>query len=191
MLQLQVIGNLGADAEVKTVNGKSFLSFNIGHNDTYTDQQGNKHESTTWVQCAMNGSYEKLQQYLTKGKTVFAEGPCNVRVYSSPKLRQMVGGLSMTVTNIRLVGGESDAVPRTLSTMNGHIYYTQKQFKLSANDTDSLLSMGQSNATLLDKRGQKYTLLKDGTILPPSPAPATDEVHDVNENQNSNGDLPF
>lgn len=191
MLQLQVIGNLGADAEVKNINGKSFLSFNIGHNDSYTDQHGNKHESTIWVQCAMNGNYDKLAQYLTKGKTVFAEGPCNVRVYSSPKLRQMVAGLSMTVTNIRLVGGESDAVPRTLATENGHIYYTQKQFKLSANDTASLLSMGQSSATLLDKRGQKYTLLTDGTILPPSPAPATDEAPAVNETQESNEDLPF
>ena len=31
MLKAQVIGNLGADAEVKSSNGKQFVSFRVAH----------------------------------------------------------------------------------------------------------------------------------------------------------------
>ena len=31
MLQLEVIGNIGNDAEIKEFNGKKYVSFNVAH----------------------------------------------------------------------------------------------------------------------------------------------------------------
>lgn len=85
MLELTIIGNLGADAEVKEYNGNRFLSFRVAHTDSYTDGQGVKHEKTTWVGCTKNiyGDREtKLTQYLKKGTQVFVRGDLSVGTYN-------------------------------------------------------------------------------------------------------------
>ena len=49
MLQLQIIGNLGADAQVQDFNGKKAVCFNVAHTDRWTDDNQTKHETTTWA----------------------------------------------------------------------------------------------------------------------------------------------
>lgn len=45
MFRGEIIGNLGADAEVKVSNGSKFVTMRIAHSDVYKDEQGNKHEN--------------------------------------------------------------------------------------------------------------------------------------------------
>ena len=45
MLKLVIIGNLGADAELRNANGAQFLSFRVAHSDRWTDR--NSGEVTT------------------------------------------------------------------------------------------------------------------------------------------------
>ena len=54
MFKCEVIGNLGADAQIKGENGKQFIAFNVAHTDKWTDEAGQQHEETTWVQCIIN-----------------------------------------------------------------------------------------------------------------------------------------
>ena len=70
MLQLEIIGNLGADAQVMTSNGKPFVSFNVAHTERWQGEDGVKHEQTQWVSGALNGDGGNLLQYLKKGTTV-------------------------------------------------------------------------------------------------------------------------
>ena len=51
MIKLQVIGNLGKDAVVNNVNGKSVINFNVAHTERYKDAQGVQKDRTTWVDC--------------------------------------------------------------------------------------------------------------------------------------------
>ena len=37
MIKLQVIGNLGKDAVVNNVNGKSVINFNVAHTERFKD----------------------------------------------------------------------------------------------------------------------------------------------------------
>ena len=52
MIKLQVIGNLGKDGTVNTVNGKNVINFSVAHTEKYRDAQGTQKERTTWVECA-------------------------------------------------------------------------------------------------------------------------------------------
>ena len=48
MIKLQVIGNLGKDALVNNVNGKTVINFNVAHTERFKDAQGNQKDRTTW-----------------------------------------------------------------------------------------------------------------------------------------------
>lgn len=101
MLRLQVIGNLGADAEKKEANGRAFVSFRVAHSEKRADGT----EVTTWVACAMNGDGGRVFEYLKKGVKVWVEGRPRIRTYSSPKTHQIEAGIDLSVDTLELCGG--------------------------------------------------------------------------------------
>ena len=113
MLQAIVIGNLGANAEVKTANGREFTTFRIAHTDRWKDEAGQVHESTTWVDIIMNDR-PKVLEYLKKGQMVYVQGNITLRVYSSQKDRCMKAGLTVNASKVELLGGRGDEVPAYL-----------------------------------------------------------------------------
>lgn len=113
MLQTICIGHLGGDAEFKQSNGKEFSTFRLAHTDRWTDDAGQTHESTTWVDCIMNGRPNVIE-YLKKGQLVYVSGSATLRVYSSPKERCMKAGLTINVRQVELLGGKNDDVPNVL-----------------------------------------------------------------------------
>lgn len=113
MLQAICIGHLGGDAEFKQSNGKEFSTFRLAHTDRWTDDAGQTHESTTWVDCIMNGRPNVIE-YLKKGQLVYVSGSATLRVYSSPKERCMKAGLTINVRQVELLGGKNDDVPNVL-----------------------------------------------------------------------------
>ncbi len=66
MIKLQVIGNLGKDCIVNTVNGKNVINFSVAHTEKYKDAQGNPKERTTWVECAYWTDRTGIAPYLKK-----------------------------------------------------------------------------------------------------------------------------
>lgn len=129
MQKLQVIGNLGADAELREKNGKKFVTFRIADTQKWTDDAGNVTESTTWISCIMQGDGGGVLQFLKQGVKVFVDGRPSYRVYSSPKLREMVAGVDLSVLSIELCGGSSDDVPRRLvDPASGALVETKKLY---------------------------------------------------------------
>jgi single-strand DNA-binding protein len=108
MIKMQVIGNLGKDCVVNTVNGKNVINFTVAHTEKYKDSQGVNQEKTTWVDCAYWTDRTALSPYLTKGKQVFVEGTPEVRSFTR---QDGTGGasLSLRVREIQLLGGRSEA----------------------------------------------------------------------------------
>lgn len=113
MFQTIVIGNLGADAEVKSVNGKEFTTFRVAHSDRWKDEQGQSHENTQWIDCAMSGR-PNVVEYLRKGTMVYVSGSAQLRTYSSQKDRCIKAGITINVRSIELIGGKPDPVPSRL-----------------------------------------------------------------------------
>jgi single-strand DNA-binding protein len=112
MIKLQIVGNLGKDCIVKEVNGQNVINFSVAHTERYKDRQGNQKERTTWVECAYWTDKTAVAQYLTKGKTVYAEGSPEAEAYMN-KDNQAAATLRMRVQNIQLLGGSGgDAQPQ-------------------------------------------------------------------------------
>lgn len=109
MIKMEIIGNLGADAEVKVYNGNKFVSFRVAHTDKWVDQQaGVISTQTTWVSCSLNGDGGALTPYLKKGTKVFLRGTPNFVTYSSPKTHKMEAGVNLFVREIELCGGHQE-----------------------------------------------------------------------------------
>ena len=104
MIKMQVIGNLGKDCVVNTVNGKNVINFTVAHTEKYKDSQGNPQEKTTWVDCAYWTDRTAVAHYLTKGKQVFVEGQPEVRSYTRQD-GTAGASLSMRVRELQLIGG--------------------------------------------------------------------------------------
>lgn len=164
MLQFLVIGNLGADAEVKEANGRKFVSFNVAHTDVWTDDAGTKHENTMWVSCALNGDGGNLLPYLKRGACVFVQGRGSVRVYSSPTQRAMVGGLNISVDKVELVGGRVDDVPRELIAEGGALLRTYKAYYLDPQEYAKVPKNADLGCMMVDRRGQQYQISPEGWI---------------------------
>lgn len=108
MIKMQVIGNLGKDCVVNTVNGKNVINFTMAHTEKYKDSQGVNQEKTTWVDCAYWTDRTAISPYLTKGQLVFVEGTPEVRTFTR---QDGTGGasLSLRVREVQLLGGKSNS----------------------------------------------------------------------------------
>lgn len=119
MFTAQVIGNLGADAELKTINGKVYLTFRVAHSEKFTKQDGSQIEETTWISC-ITSQFTSLHQYLKRGQKVFVSGDCKASIVWKPKTRENVVGLSINVRSIELCGGsKQDDIPPMLYDEDG------------------------------------------------------------------------
>ena len=107
MIKLQVIGNLGKDCVVNTVNGKNVINFTVAHSEKYRDSQGNNQEKTIWVDCAYWTDRTAVSPYLTKGTQVFVEGSPEVRSFTRQD-GTAGASLSLRVREVQLLGSKSD-----------------------------------------------------------------------------------
>ncbi len=108
MIKMQIIGNLGKDCVVNTVNGKNVINFTVAHTEKYKDSQGNLQEKTTWVDCAYWTDRTAVAQYLTKGKQIFAEGQPEARSFQRND-GTPGSSLSLRVREVQLLGGKGDS----------------------------------------------------------------------------------
>lgn len=110
MIKMQVIGNLGKDCVVNTVNGKNVINFTIAHTEKFKDSQGINQERTTWVDCAYWTDRTSISPYLTKGKQVFVEGTPEVRSFTRQDGTNGAS-LSLRVREVQLLGGKDGGTP--------------------------------------------------------------------------------
>ena len=107
MIKMQVIGHLGKDCIVNTVNGKNVINFTVAHSEKYRDSQGNNQEKTTWVDCAYWTDRTAVAPYLQKGTQVFVEGTPEVRSFTR---NDGTTGASLTlrIREVQLLGRKGD-----------------------------------------------------------------------------------
>jgi single-strand DNA-binding protein len=107
MLQVEVIGNLGSDAEIKEFGGKKYVSFNVAHSDVSKDQQGNRVEQTTWVSILWYGDGGGLFQYLKRGSKVFVRGRQKVKLYAD-KNGNAQFAINVNASEVQLCGSKGE-----------------------------------------------------------------------------------
>lgn len=96
MFKTQLIGNLGADAQIYD-GEKPFIAFSVA------DQN---QDNPTWVQCTYSFKPEngipKLLEYLKKGKKVYVEGRIHAKAFLGKETNEPCASLGLYVDKIEL-----------------------------------------------------------------------------------------
>lgn len=164
MLKAELIGNLGADAEIKSGEGYSFVSMRIANTEKWKAEDGTEHTDTQWIDVVYSKTDSGLLPFLKSGVKVFVRGFVRLRVYSSQKDRKMKAGLTINATEIELCGGSSDVVPRQLVIPEtGDIVDVAKYYQANV---DTSKWKKDDTGYLVDKAGNQYELRKGGWVAP-------------------------
>lgn len=164
MLKVELIGNLGADCEIKESNGSKFVTMRVAHTNKYKKEDGYEVEQTTWVDVTMNNSDSKVIPFLKAGVKVFVRGNASLRVYSSQKDRCMKAGLTINAVEVELCGGMSELVPKQLVVPEtGALVDVKKYYQA---DIDTSKFKKDDAGYLNDTKGNRYLLVKGGWVSP-------------------------
>jgi single-strand DNA-binding protein len=113
--KIMLIGNLGADPEVRTTNnGSRVASFSVATSRQWTTQGGEKQEKTEWHRCVAwntsrgTGLADTIEKYLKKGDRVYVEGRIEYRSYED-KEKQTKYITEVNVRELVMLSGRSDA----------------------------------------------------------------------------------
>lgn len=164
MLQAILIGNVGADATYQEKDGRKFTTFRVAHNDRWTDQAGQTHNNTTWVDCILN-DHPKVAEFLKQGTQVAIIGNVSLRVFSSEKDRCMKAGMTINVRNVELLGGQTDPVPARLYDANG-----------LQHDVNKFYHTNVASTQLMSQRGAQFAVDANGWVSPVQPTPQPQAV---------------
>lgn len=151
-----IIGNLGGNAESRTENGKSFVTFRVADTQRTVDADGVVHESTSWVSCLLNGDAKGLLPYLVKGQKVCVIGDASVRTYHSKVQHSLVAGVNLFVRQIELIGSKPDTIPGYLFDEQGREVRVTKFF----------YAADFTSCSLFDKSGNEYVVDNMGWVCP-------------------------
>ena len=174
MLKVELIGNLGADCEIKESNGSKFVTMRVAHTSKYKKEDGSEVEQTTWVDVTMNNTESKVIPFLKAGVKVFVRGSASLRVYSSQKDRCMKAGLTINAVEVELCGGMYELVPKQLVVPETGALVNITKFYQANIDTSKFKK--EDVGYLNDLKGNRYMLIKGGWVTPV-----------VEENANGNG----
>jgi single-strand DNA-binding protein len=108
MIVSEIIGNLGADAEIRDFGGKNYVSFSVAHSEYGKDQAGNRTEQTVWISVLWYGDGGGLFQYLKKGTKVFVRGKQRVKLYADRGGNAQVA-ININANEVVLCGSKSES----------------------------------------------------------------------------------
>jgi single-strand DNA-binding protein len=110
--KVTLIGNLGADPEIRTTpNGSKVAQFSLATGRQWTSASGEKQEKTEWHKCVAwnakgrnTGLADVIERYVKKGDKLFVEGEIQYRQYED-KDKQTRYVTEINVREILLLGG--------------------------------------------------------------------------------------
>jgi len=108
--QIILIGNLGNDPEMRyTPSGVAVASFNLAVNRSWTGQDGQRQDKTTWFSVSVwNKQAETVTQYLSKGRQVMVVGEVeDARVFTD-RDGNARASLEVRALNVRFLGQRGD-----------------------------------------------------------------------------------
>lgn len=106
MFKIDVIGNLGADAERRVSNGDTYVTFRVAHTVKSVDiQSGEVIREAVWVSCSKAGECTNLMPFLRKGTKVFVRGNAQLKVYTGHDGKPHAG-INLFVHELELCGSQ-------------------------------------------------------------------------------------
>jgi single-strand DNA-binding protein len=106
-----LIGNLTRDPELRvTPSGTSICRFGLAVNRTYTTQDGERREETTFVDIDSFGKpAEIISKYMAKGRPILVEGRLRLDQWEDKSTGEKRSRLGVVCENFQFLGGRSDS----------------------------------------------------------------------------------
>jgi single-strand DNA-binding protein len=108
--QITLIGNLGNDPEMRyTPSGVAVASFNLAVNRSWTGQDGQRQDKTTWFRVSVwNKQAETVTQYLSKGRLVLVVGEVEEARAFTDRDGNQRASLEVKAQSVRFLGQRGD-----------------------------------------------------------------------------------
>ena len=122
MLQIEVIGNLGRDAEVKEFSGKKYVCFSVAHTENVRAQKPGEPptQRTTWLSIYWYGEGGAVLPYLKRGAKVFVRGTMRNNIYTD-RTGQTRVDINVNAREVYLCGGTPTQTQATQPTATQHV----------------------------------------------------------------------
>ena len=119
MFKIDVIGNLGADAETRVSNGATYVTFRVAHTvKSVNIHTGEIVRDAVWVSCSKAGECANLMPYLHKGTKVYVRGNAQLKVYTGHDGKPHAG-INLFVHELELCGSQVGDAPSVVSNDKG------------------------------------------------------------------------
>ena len=104
-----LLGNLGKDPEVKTLEGgNKVASFSMATSESYKNKQGEKVTNTEWHNIsAWGGLADVVEKYLKKGNQVYIEGKIKTRSWTDKEDIKRYS-VDIVANNLVMLGGNKE-----------------------------------------------------------------------------------
>lgn len=105
-----LIGNLTRDPELRvTPSGTSICKFGLAVNRTYTTQDGEKREETTFVDIdAFGKPAEIISKYMAKGRPILVEGRLKLDQWEDKNTGDKRSRMGVVCENFQFLGGRGE-----------------------------------------------------------------------------------
>src|SRR6202171_5151300 len=115
MLRVTLVGNMGADPEVRySQKGTQIVSFTVAVNQVRKGPDGERQENTEWFRIRVGGYQTEFAQRLTKGTKVLVMGRLDISHYQSrdgePRTGFDVWAEEVQAMSSRTNGGDPDGM---------------------------------------------------------------------------------
>jgi single-strand DNA-binding protein len=112
--QITLIGHLGNDPESRfTPSGVMVASFNVATSRSWTGQDGQRQEKTTWFRVSVwNKAAEPIMQYLHKGSKVLVVGEVEEARAFTDRDGNNRASLEVKAQNVRFLDSKGEGEAR-------------------------------------------------------------------------------
>jgi len=110
-----LVGNVGADPEVKSVGESKVANLTLATSETYKDKQGEKKTVTEWHRLVIwRGLADIVEKYVKKGASLYVEGKLQTRSWEDKDGNKKFT-TEIVVDTLKMLGGgqkkEENSVP--------------------------------------------------------------------------------
>lgn len=100
--KLELIGNVGADSVVNTVNDTTVINWNLCTTKKWKDKNGVAQSKQSWFNCSYWVKNTLVAQYITKGTLLYVIGEPEAQIYKNKDGIQ-VAQVKVNVSEIKLL----------------------------------------------------------------------------------------
>lgn len=109
--RVQLIGNLGADPELRNAGGTAVADLRLATTRKWTDKSGAAKEETQWHRVVVWGRQaESCAKYLSKGRQVYVEGRLQTREWDDKDGKKR-WTTEVVANDVQFLGGRGGDAP--------------------------------------------------------------------------------